>query len=368
MSWTAGILAANGLASIAGNIVGGILGSSSAARTQAALMSAAEQAQWITQETQRYVQQLYQPYIQSGTNALAVAQARMFSPTERKARLAEQRLELTAKIERLSKPFTHRDVAVPEGPRGSERLVALFNQMEAKRKRDLADARADLQAFDKLNQASAAIYEQQDLEYEKRTSRINNTLDTIAKLADLPTSLAEIRDRLPNDPVYQFRLAEGERAINRAAAARGKFFSGAAIEELGDFSAKLTGLETDAFIQRQVASLGAATTGLGSLLAEQQQFATQPLSLAALGQGATTSLGAVAAGLSQQQAQAAAAAGQAVATGEQLKTQAQVGAIQGVSQTLGSLSGIAALSGVLSPSSTAGSRTEPTTTPPPTTF
>lgn len=46
-----------------------------------------------------------------------------------------------------------------------------------------------------------------------------------------------------NDQLFQFQQEAGERAINRALAARGQFFSGAAFETLSDFNRQLSGEE-----------------------------------------------------------------------------------------------------------------------------
>lgn len=52
-------------------------------------------------------------------------------------------------------------------------------------------------------------------------------------------------DHLVEDPGYQFRLAEGEKALNRAASARGKFLGGDQLKALTDYNQESASQEFD---------------------------------------------------------------------------------------------------------------------------
>ncbi len=69
----------------------------------------------------------------------------------------------------------------------------------------------------------------------------------------LPTGL----DVFEASPGFEFRQRRGEEAINRAAAARGRFFSGAAVEQLTEFSSGIASDEFNSFFNR----LNAIRTG-----------------------------------------------------------------------------------------------------------
>lgn len=134
------------------------------------------------------------------------------------------------------------------------------------------------------------------------------------------------------DPGFQFRLQQGEQAINRAAAARGGRVSGRTLKELQQFGQGLASQEFGAFAQRraglnqqQLAAAGAADQQRLAALTNQAgredraRLAAQQgqLGLAQVGFGAAGQL----AGLAAQQGQQAGAAqfglGQQLAQGRQ---------------------------------------------------
>lgn len=100
-------------------------------------------------------------------------------------------------------------------------------------------------------------------------------------------------------PGYQFRLAEGEKGINRAMAARGRWDSGAALKALTRFNQDYASNEYDKFLARYYQSLGPFQ------------------SLAGVGQTATTYLGGIGQQTAGNVAQAYNAAGAAQAAGYQ---------------------------------------------------
>lgn len=65
-------------------------------------------------------------------------------------------------------------------------------------------------------------------------------------------------------PDYQFRQQEGEKAIDRLAAARGGFQSGGAGKELVRYNSNLASGEYGAFVDRLLAQAGLGTTGIGA--------------------------------------------------------------------------------------------------------
>lgn len=339
-----GVAIAIGGAALVGagaGVGGSIIQSSAAKNASAGALSQMDIANWWSQQNLEYIKSLYQPFINVGTSALSVLQGRTYTTTERKVTNAQQRMGLVSKIEQLSKPTDWNTFPIQVGEKASERRAALFTQAESERMQQLDAAKAELALFDKQQGELAPLYAQQDAENQKRLDRISTSLDQIAKLSNIPSSLADIRSELQNDPVYQFRLDEGNRAINRAAAARGTFFSGKAIEELGDFSLALTGEETDKYLQRKLTSLTAATAGLNSMLAEDAQSSGQALSLAQLGLGAVQGTGAAVTGQTQTQATLASQAAQTQMQG----TLAQGQAIQqGLGSVANAAGGVAALS------------------------
>ncbi len=333
-----GIAIAIGAAAVVGagaGIGGAMLQSSAAQRAAATGAAQIDIAQWNAQNNLNYLKSLYQPFITMGTNALGVLQSRVYSSADRAATNATQRTALQAKIEQLSKPTDWATFPIQVGEKASERRQALFMQVESDRQRQLDAAKSELALFDKQNVDNAPLYAAQDAEAQARMDRITSSLDRIHTLSDFPTSLADIRDELQNDPVYKFRREEGERAINRAAAAKGIFRSGRAVEELADFSLALTGEETDKYINRRVTALNAAVTGLGAELGEQGQSVGQALSLATLGANTAVGMGSAVTGQTAAQSQLS---GQQAQIGMQSQL-AQGQAMQQGLGTVGSMAG-----------------------------
>lgn len=342
-----GVAIAIGGAAVIGagaGIGGSMIAGEAARRATGGALSQLDIATWNAQNNLNTILSLYQPFISAGTNALNVLQSRIMSGSERAASTARERLTLQSKIDQLSKPTDWNSFPILTGEKASERRLTLFTQAEFDRKQKLAQAQSELDLFNKEQGELAGLYEKQDQENQARMTRIQNSLDQVAKLSNIPTSLADIRGELEDDPVYQFRRAEGERSINRAAAARGTFFSGRAIEELSDFSLALTGEETDKYINRKLQALSGAVTGLNAELGEQGQSVSQALSLTQLGLGGAQGAGTAISGESQTQAQLAGGAAQTTAAGEMAKGTALQGGLNSISSTAGSLAALTFLS------------------------
>ena len=86
--------------------------------------------------------------------------------------------------------------------------------------------------------------------------------------AALANMQAPAMEALQNDPGYQFRLQEGQQALERSLGARGMNQSGAALRAAQEYGQGLAGQTYDNFFNRQnqMANLGfGAAGGLGSL-------------------------------------------------------------------------------------------------------
>lgn len=71
--------------------------------------------------------------------------------------------------------------------------------------------------------------------------------------------------QLAEDPGYQFRLAQGEQAINRGASARGDFFSGRAGKELSRYGQGLASQEYGNAYAREMARRGGKYSRLSDM-------------------------------------------------------------------------------------------------------
>lgn len=133
------------------------------------------------------------------------------------------------------------------------------------------------------------------------------------------------------DPGYQFRIAEGQKALDRMAAARGQQFSGAQLRATERFGQDLASQEYgNAFNRFQV---------------ERGNRFNRLAALAGIGQTATTQTGQLGANAAQGAAQAYMNAGQARASGYlnagNAAAAGQVGAANAWNQALGSVGNIA---------------------------
>lgn len=344
-----------GGASAGGGILQSLIGSSAARKAQGGALGQLDLAQQQLQINLNGIKALYAPFIAAGTNSLGVLQGRIMSATERKVSLGEQRMGLETKIAQLSKPTDWDTFPILTGEMASERRASMFTQTEYNRKQQLKVAQDELAGFQQQQSELAPLYEKQDQENALRMGRITTSLDRIHQLADLPTSLADIRSQLQTDPVYQFRVAEGERSINRAAAARGQYFSGAAMGKLSDFSLALTGEETDKFMNRQMLALQGAIQGLGAELGEQQQGVGQALSLANLGMEGVQGTSQAILGTGASQAQLSGKASDIIAQTTMAQGQAQQ---QGIGSVMSTLGGLSMMSLLAQPKADVGSSTK----------
>ncbi len=369
MSFVAVAIGGSAVIGAGASIGSSLIGASAARRAQGGALGQLDQANQMLQLNLEGLQALYAPYIAAGTNTLNILQGRIYSSTERQVANKQQLIALQSKIKALSKPTDWNSFPVLTGEMASERRASLFTEKEAARKTQLQAAQNELEQYNRTQTELAPLYAKQDAENAQRMGRITSSLDRIAKLSDLPTSLAGIRTELQNDPVYQFRQAEGERSINRAAAQRGQFFSGSAIGNLANFSLALTGEETDKYVNRQVTALNAAVTGLGAELGEQGQSVNQALSLANIGAQAVQGQAAATVGTNQSQAALSGQASQVVQGTTLAQGQAQQQGLGQISSMAGSLATLSLLTQpkvvTTSSSTTAAQRTWPAGGPTP---
>lgn len=75
-------------------------------------------------------------------------------------------------------------------------------------------------------------------------------------------------------PDYQFRLNEGQKAIDRSAAARGGLLSGGAVREGARYASNLASGEYGAFVDRLMQQAGLGSTGIGASAAAGAQTAS----------------------------------------------------------------------------------------------
>lgn len=327
----------------------GFMGQDAAADAQAGQLGYLDRALAASQQAGRDAQAAFAPYALYGSSALQALQSRVFTPAEQAASMASQRASLEADVARLSKGINWDSMPILTGAKASERRAALYRQMEFDREQQLKAAQAKLDAYDKQQTAMAPYLQQQQAEAAQRQGRINGALDLVAQSANfnLPQSLSQLRTEMMNDPAFQFRQQTGERAINRAAAARGNFLSGAALATISDFNQQLTADETDRFFNRMLqgktAQFQAAVGGLGALTGAQQLDVNNAMGLAQIGLNAATGQANVLTNTAQTNASLMAQQGQAYANTTMAGSQSLQQGINGFSQALGSAAGLATM-------------------------
>lgn len=342
------------------NVLGGFMGQDAANSAQGAMMSQIEMAQAASRAAAQNAASMFSPYQLYGSSALSFLQNRLLSGAERQMASISQRNSLEAEIQRLGQETDWNSMPILTGANASERRASMWQQMEMDRKQQLAAAQAKLTAFDKEQSALAPYQAALDAQMDETRGRINNALDLVAQSSNfnLPQSLSQLREDMMNDPVFKFRQETGERAINRAAAARGNFLSGAAIASIGDFNNQLTADETDRYFNRLIteknAQLQAAVGGLGALTSANQLDVNNLMGLSQLGlnaaQGAanvTMQGNAVNATLSGQ-------AAQGMMQTELAKGQAMQSMMGGLGQMAGQLAGFSLMSGMMNKPTTTG--------------
>ena len=342
------------------NVLGGFMGRDAANSAQGAMMSQIEMAQAASRAAAQNAASMFSPYQLYGSGALSFLQNRLLSGAERQMASTSQRNSLQAEIQRLGQETDWNSMPVLTGAKASERRASMWQQMEMDRKQQLAAAQAKLSAFDKEQSALAPFQAAQDAQMDETRGRINNALDLVAQSSNfnLPQSLSQLRSDMLNDPVFKFRQETGERAINRAAASRGNFLSGAAIASIGDFNNQLTADETDRYFNRLItgknAQLQAAVGGLGALTGANQLDVNNLMGLSQLGLNAAQ--GAANATMQGNAANATLSgqAAQGMMQTELAKGQAMQSMMGGIGQMAGQLAGFSLMSGMMNKPTTTG--------------
>ena len=342
------------------NVLGGFMGRDAANSAQGAMMSQIEMAQAASRAAAQQAAWLFSPYQLYGSGALSFLQSRLLSNNERQMAATSQRASLQADIDRLSQATDWNSMPILTGAKASERRASMWQQMEFDRKQQLAVAQGKLTAFDKEQSALAPYQAAQDAQMDETRGRINSALDLVAQSSNfnLPQSLSQLRNDMANDPVFKFRQETGERAINRAAASRGNYLSGAAIASIGDFNNQLTADETDRYFNRlltgKTAQMQAAMGGLNALVGANQTDINSLMGLSQLGLNAAQGS---ANAMMQGNAANATLSGQAaqgMMQTELAKGQAMQSMMGGLGQMAGQLAGFSLMSGMLNKPTTTG--------------
>jgi hypothetical protein len=353
-----------------GALLGGALGlaggliqgdaAQNAAGAQLGYLDLARQQVGLTQQQQLAMLQPYQLY---GSTALDALRARVMSGTERQIDAVKARSQMQAEIAALSTPTDWASFPNLTGPKASERKASMWQEQEFQRKQRLQQAQQRLASFDQEQAALQPLQSQLESELRAKEARVDSALGRISDInpVNVPGNLSQLRAEMENDPIFAFRRAEGERAINRAAAARGQYFSGAAIGSLSDFNMKLSGEETDKYFNRVLASetarfsseLQGAQATLNAELGVQQQGINNLYNLSNMGlQSATTGAQLIGQN-SQVNANVLAQQGQAAAAGIQGKAAGLAQGLNSAAGAVGAATSLFALSGMMAPQSAA---------------
>lgn len=225
----------------------------------------------------------------------------------------------------------------------AKRAAAAAAAKEAEARAALAEIRGRISPeYDPFIQAGQGALG----EYERLAAGLTaptRELETVTRSLD--PIIEQIREgRYQESPGYEFRLREGQEAIERAAAARGGLFSGALGKELERYGQDFATTEYDRYINRlrnQLGDVGLQIAGRQNVLnaAYQQLNAQNPListGLSALGGKA-----AFEAGLGGREAQHTSAMGDAFAQGILGKSNQVMAQGQQVLSALGAIGGAA---------------------------
>ena len=346
-------MGAMGALGVGTSLLSGFLGSNAASNAQAGQLGYLDQALQGSKTAGINATNLFSPYQLYGSGALSFLQSRILSGNERQMASAQQRTALQSEVDRLSQATDWNSMPILTGEKASERRASLFYQMEADRKAQLQAAQSKLTAYEKEQSALAPFQKEQDAQLQATQGRITSALDLVSQASNfnLPQSMKQLRQDLTNDPVFQFRQETGERAINRAAAARGNFLSGAALASIGDFNNQLTADETDRYLNRLItsktASLQGAVTGLGALTGANQQDISNLMGLSQMGLNAASGASQAITATNGVNANLQGQMGQTMANTEMAKGQAWQQAIGGISQMAGMGMGLSMMSGMM---------------------
>lgn len=336
------------------SVLSGFMGQDAARDAQAGQLGFLEQAAAQNKIAGANAANLFNSYQLYGSSALNFLQSRILNSTERQMATVQQRSALQAEVDRLSQQVDWRTMPLLTGEKASERRATIWQTQESERLQNLAAAQSRLNSFEREQAALAPLQAEQNKLLEAKQGRIDTAIDRIGNLApiNLPQSLGQLRTEMSNDPIFQFRQETGERAINRAAASRGNFLSGAALASIGDFNNQLTADETERYFNRLLqsetlrfnSSLTGAQAALGAELGMEQQGINNLMGLSQIGLNAASGASNAMLQTNQVGANLTSQMGQAYANTELAKGQAMQQALGGIGQMAGMGVGLSMMS------------------------
>lgn len=256
-----------------GSLVSGLLGSSSSKKAAKAQAAAAAEAAQVQREGLEFQKDIYadqvgraQPWMDAGTDAVSYLRALLLGENDSRVGTAIQTPEMAQAQAELDDAQKAYDAALGSGGatvsdaerRRLERMadgLGMYAGKGMRAEREYAKkALAEMQGTGGGNQAAI----------DSALARLNAAR---AKLSSA-TSAAPTRQAMKADealiksPGYQFRLGEGEKGINRAAAAGGSRYSGATLKALQRYGQDFASNEFGNHVNRIFTLSGQGQTGV----------------------------------------------------------------------------------------------------------
>lgn len=113
-----------------------------------------------------------------------------------------------------------------------------------------------------------------------RQAGVNALAEMQRTAGNVPAAFSFTNQQMYQDPGYAFRLSEGQKALDRQAAARGGLISGGALKAAGRYGQDMASQEYQNAFNR-------AFTGYGTDVARENQLYNRQASLAGIGQTST---------------------------------------------------------------------------------
>ena len=170
---------------------------------------------------------------------------------------------------------------------GSALLGASASKSAAKTQAAATDRAGELQK-ETVDQQIALQREmfnkQMELQQPYQTAGVNALNQMQQTAGNVPGAFRFGMDQFQQDPGYGFRLAEGQKALDRQAAARGGLISGGALKAAQRYGQEMGSQEYQNAFNR-------AFTGYGTDVARENQLYNRQAALAGIGQTATNLVG-----------------------------------------------------------------------------
>jgi hypothetical protein len=243
---------------VAGSVIGGVIAADAASSASDAQVSASNNALGVTQAQYNQNRADNTPYRQTGVNALNRMLAAMGLPQQQQSQtIGANGQPVQASVQQATDYAT------------------LRNELKGQYQNNTPDQAEGVATGPTYDEASL----NQAIQQEAAKRSAANSAATAQPAAAATTQPTDMASLMGMDPGYQFRQSEGQKGVERSAAARGGLFSGRAAKDLTRFNQGIASSEFGNAWNRLAGLAGVGQQATNQDMAQSTSFANNASNL-----------------------------------------------------------------------------------------